>query len=113
MANEQNQRPIQKGQLSKEEAKSRGRKGGKASGAKRRQLKTLADELRGLLQRDVVDKKGQKINTQEAISVALIKAALQGDVKAFNAIRDTLGQKPTDKVETNVSLKTEWAKCKK
>lgn len=114
MANEQNLRPIKKGGLSKEEAKRRGRKGGKASGAKRKQLKTLADELRGLLQRDIVTVKGQQMNTQEAISTALINAALHGDVKAFNAIRDTLGQKPTEKVETNVSLTSNWeAPCTK
>ena len=90
------------------------RKAGKASGAKRKRLKTLAEELRWLLQLDIVDASGQKVNTQQAISTALIKAALHGDVKAFNAIRDTLGQKPSEKVETNVSLVGSWeTQCKK
>ena len=41
-------------------------------------------------------------------------AAIHGDVKAFNAIRDTLGQKPTEKVETNVSLTSNWeTTCKR
>lgn len=52
------------------------RKAGKASGAKRKRLKTLAEELRWLLQLDIVDASGQKVNTQQAISTALIKAAL-------------------------------------
>lgn len=109
MANPQNLRaPTAK------EARERGRKGGLASGAKRKQLKTLAEELRALLSEDVVDVKGRKMNAQTAISTALIKAAIRGDVKAFNAIRDTLGQKPTEKVETNVSLTSDWeTTCKK
>ena len=106
MANEQNLRPLNT--RAKSVQRKIQSKGGKARAAKARKLKTLADELRGLLQRDIVTVKGQQMNTQEAISTALINAALHGDVKAFNAIRDTLGQKPTEKVETNVSLTSNW-----
>lgn len=105
MANPQNLRAP-----SPKEARERGRKGGLASGAKRRELRTLAEELRALLKEDVVDMKGRKMNAQTAISTALVNAAIHGDVKAFNAIRDTLGQKPTEKVETNVSLMSCWEK---
>ena len=35
---------------------------------------------------------------QHAISVALIQKALQGDTKAFEIIRDTIGEKPAEKV---------------
>ena len=35
----------------------------------------------------------------EAIVAALIRAAREGDVKAFIAIRDTLGEQPVRKVE--------------
>ena len=41
MANEQNLRPIRKGQLSKEEAKKRGKNGGKKSAQVRRERKML------------------------------------------------------------------------
>ena len=112
MANEKNLRPFNT--LTESEQRRIRRKGGKASGAKRRQLKTLAEELRALLSEDVVDVKGRKMNTQTAISTALIKAAIRGDVKAFNAIRDTLGQKPTETMETNVSLTSTWeTTCKR
>lgn len=112
MANEKNLRPFNT--LTESEQRRIRRKGGKASGAKRRQLKTLAEELRALLSVDIVSLKGRKMNTQTAISTALINAAIHGDVKAFNAIRDTLGQKPTEKVETNVSLTSNWeTTCKK
>ena len=38
-------------------------------------------------------------DTQESITIALIEKAMQGDTKAFEVIRDTIGEKPTDKVE--------------
>ena len=36
---------------------------------------------------------------QENIELALIAAARKGDVKAFLAIRDTIGEKPAEKIE--------------
>jgi hypothetical protein len=38
-------------------------------------------------------------NTQEKISLALIQKALKGDTKAFEVIRDSIGEKPTEKQE--------------
>lgn len=70
------------------EARERGKKGGIASGRKRRERKALKEELLLLLS------KGQM---QKKISVALIGKALKGDVKAFEVIRDTIGEKPVDK----------------
>ena len=40
--------------------------------------------------------KGQ---TQEKISLALIEEAIKGNVKAFEVIRDTIGEKPVNKQE--------------
>ena len=39
-------------------------------------------------------------NTQNKISLALIQKALKGDIKAFEVIRDTIGEKQSDKIET-------------
>ncbi len=85
-----NLKPIQKGELSKEEAKKRGQKGGIKSGEVRRERKALKEELLYLLEQG---------DTQEKISVALIKQALKGNVKAFAMIRDTIGEKPVEKQE--------------
>ena len=74
---------------SKEEAKERGRLGGIKSGEVRRERKTIREELLALL--SVGD-------TQQKMSTAMIDKALCGDVKAFEAIRDTIGEKPVDKV---------------
>ena len=88
MANEQNLKPLNK--RTKSEQREIAKKGGKASAKKRQELKSLKDELLLLLSEG---------DTQKKISLALIKKALKGDIKAFEVIRDTTGQKPTDKVE--------------
>ena len=55
--------------------------------------KTLKEELLLLLSQN---------NTQEKMSLSLITKALNGDTKAFEIIRDTIGEKPVDKVQANV-----------
>ena len=80
--------------LTAEERRERASRAGKASGEARRARKTLREELLTLLSdRDV----------QERISLALIDEALNGNkagsvTKAFEVIRDTVGEKPVDKV---------------
>lgn len=86
MANSENLKPIR----SASEAREKGKKGGEKSGEARRARKTLKEELLLLLEND---------NIQAKISLAIIKEALKGDIKAFVAIRDTIGEKPTDKKE--------------
>lgn len=73
-----------------EEQRKIARMGGVASGESRRQRKTLKEELLLLLEEG---------DTQKKISLAMIKKALQGDTKAFEVIRDSIGEKPKDKVE--------------
>ena len=82
---------------SKEEARERGKKGGIASGKARAKRKTLKEELLLLLSQG---------NTQEKISLSLIAQAMQGNTKAFEVIRDTVGEKPVDKVEADVGVTT-------
>lgn len=85
MANEQNLKPV----ASKKEARERGRKGGLASGEARRKRKTLKEELLLMLSEG---------ETQQSVTLALIEKAMSGDTKAFEVIRDTIGEKPVDKV---------------
>lgn len=93
MANSENLKPIQKGDLTKEEAKRRGENGGKKSGEVRRERKALREELLLLLSQG---------DTQEKLSVALITKAINGDVKAFEVIRDTIGEKPKDEHKVEI-----------
>lgn len=75
---------------SSSEARKNGKKGGIISGRKRKERKALKEELLLLLSQG---------DTQQKISLGLLNKAMQGDVKAFEVIRDTIGEKPTDKQE--------------
>ena len=82
----------------KEEQREIAIKGGKASGKSRGARKTLREELLAMLEDG---------DTQEKVSIALIKKAMKGDTKAFEVLRDTIGEKPVDKVEqtsTNIVI---------
>ena len=80
------------------------RLGGFASGKAKRARKTLREELEFLLAKQLKNNKGEDISTREAISTAMIGQAIKGNVKAFIAIRDTIGENPTDKQEITGSL---------
>ena len=91
MANEQNLIPLNKrSKKAQREIQEKGRKANKEKNEKR---KTLKEELLLLLSQN---------NTQEKMSLSLITKALNGDTKAFEIIRDTIGEKPVDKVQANV-----------
>lgn len=99
MANEQNLRPSEY-KLSQEEAK----KGGINSGKARRQKKLLRECLEILLEKEMTDKKGETMTGAEALSAKLFKEAMKGNVKAFEVLRDTAGQKPVEKVQMNADV---------
>ena len=83
---------------STEEARERGRKGGVASGQARRKKRALREYLEARL-----EIKSGDMTAAEAITVALVDKALSGDVRAYETIRDTLGQNPKQVVEAEVS----------
>lgn len=74
----------------KEEQKEIASKGGKASAEARREKKLLRDELCALLETD---------DGQKRMCVALLRQAQRGNTKAFEVIRDTIGEKPVEKTE--------------
>ena len=93
MANEQNLRPGEY-KLTHEEQK----KGGKASAEARRQKRDLRNALELLLEKDFTDKNGNTLTGTEAIAAKLFEQAMKGNVKAFETLRDTVGQKPVEQV---------------
>lgn len=93
MANEENL--VSLADRTTEEQREIARKGGIASGEARKKRKTLKEELLLLL---------EKGDTQEKISLALLQKAMNGDTKAFEVLRDTVGEKPVDKVEADVGI---------
>jgi len=86
-----------------EEQRERARRAGKRSGEVRRERKTLRQELEMLLKEEIHDKNGKAMDTQKALGTSLIKAALNGSVQAFIAIRDTIGEKPVEKVDVQTA----------
>ena len=91
--NKQNLKP-----LSTEKAREIGSKGGKASVEARRRKKDLRLALEMLLEKNFTDKHGNVVSGTEAISAKLFERAMKGNVRAFETLRDTVGQKPIDKV---------------
>lgn len=102
--------------LSTEKAREIGKKGGEASVQSRRKKKTLRElvELFGELgvnpdtlklmkqlgiPEDLMTRKMQPV-------VALFNKANKGDVSAFNAIRDIIGEKPVDETKLTGALDT-------
>lgn len=92
MANESNLKPVK----TKSEARTRGRAGGIKSGEKRRQKKLLKELLE-----EVLDTPTSTGTLAVDITKALVKKAKKGNVKAYEVIRDTLGQKPVENVNFN------------
>lgn len=88
MANEQYLIPVTKRTPSEQRAISS--KGGKASAKAKKERKALREELLLLLAEG---------DTQKKVSLALIRRALTGDTKAFEVIRDTIGEKPVEQVQ--------------
>lgn len=82
-----------------EQARERGRKGGIMNGVRAKERKKLKESLEILLNEIITDKKGVKLTVQEAMIKALVKQAIDGNVKAFETIRDTVGEKPITKNE--------------
>lgn len=76
-------------------------KGGKKSGEVRRAKKTMRELLDYLLEKEITNKKGEKATTKEAILVSAIKKAIEGDIRALQFIRDTIGEMPVVKQEVS------------
>ncbi len=104
MANEQNLKPP-----TTEEARERGRKGGKASAKKRQQNKTFKEIISKFLDGQVSDERlkqqmidfgfaDKEVSNKSCAVFALWKEAIKGNTKAFELLRDTIGEKPQDKV---------------
>ena len=92
MANIENLKPIQKGELSKEEAKKRGSIGGKKSAQARAEKKLIKDRI---LERMGADDWDEYID-------GIIARAKESKADA-EFLRDTIGEKPVDKQEITVN----------
>lgn len=107
MANDQNLIPI--GDLTEDEQRAFKKKGGIASGVARRKkkgMKELAkimlgcganDEAKKAIKKMFPDLNEDEITVEAAILAKQAEKATEGDIKSAEFLRDTSGQKPTEK----------------
>lgn len=113
--NDENLKPVR----TKSEARERGRNGGIKSGESRRRTAALRDTMNRLLTMkveieglsDVLRSDGGDSTYEEVITMAMIQQAMLGDVKAYKAIMQVVGQ--TNKSDADLEeqrIRTDRAK---
>lgn len=80
-----------------EEARKNGQKGGKKSGEVRVERKTLRKAFEDVLN-GTYEVGGKTLDGYAAIALSAFKEAMAGSAKHMEIIRDTTGEKPTDKL---------------
>ena len=98
-----------------EEQRAIATQGGIASGVARRKKKTMREQAELLLSLAVKNTKMKKAmsdlgieETEQTNQMAMIismmnKAITKGDVQAFNSLQATIGEKPIEKIEADVT----------
>lgn len=79
------------------------RQGGIASGIAKREKRTMREIAEIILSKDVMTSDGV-VTGKYAVLAKVIDKALKGDLQAATFIRDTIGEKPTDKQEITGNL---------
>lgn len=106
--------------MTPEERREAGRKGGIASGEAKRRKKAMRERLEVLLElpiksgkkadlesiKNFTALKGANITVEDAVMLAQIQKALKGDTAAAIFVRDTVGEKPGDKTIISGNLDT-------
>ena len=105
-------------EMTREELQAAGRLGGKKSGETKRRKKAMKEVLGVLLDmpmkagkaadveaiKNFAALRGRNITVSEAILIAQIQRALQGNVPSAEFIRDTSGQKPVEDINMSGSV---------
>lgn len=84
---------------SSEEARKNGTKGGKASAKRRKAYASLTEALKDQCTPEVMQK----------LTAMLIEEVKKGNMRAYELLRDQLGEKPVERVEqTNIDISVEF-----
>lgn len=114
MANTDNLIPVR----SESEAREKGHKGGIASGEARRRKRDMRETCEIILAMTLEDPEmakamdvedihslaeanGKNLTIQDAMIMKQAQLALMGSHRSFELIRDTVGEKPKERIETN------------
>jgi hypothetical protein len=96
-----------------------GKKGGVASGEARRRKKEMKDIIRYMFElgvkngktaddfKSLEDTKGKNLTVGEALVLAQLKKALNGDTRAMEFLRDTAGMKPVTEQKITAEIGSE------
>jgi hypothetical protein len=106
MANPENLKPNT--ERTPKERSELARKAGKASGKARRQRKEFRELLELALSQPNVD--NPEVDNWTVATAALLQKAMGGDVRAWEVMRDTLGQKPVEEtrvLDSNITITIE------
>ena len=79
------------------------RLGGFASGKAKREKRTMREIAEIILSKNVTTSDGV-VTGKYAVLAKVIDKALKGDLQAAAFIRDTIGEKPTEKTQTELTL---------
>lgn len=101
--NPQNLTPFNK--MEPEKKKAVQSKGGKAGAVTKRKRKAFKEALKTALT-VVIDEENKKTVQDKGIE-ALMAKFMAGDPKVFELVRDTIGEKPTEKQEVKV-VDSDW-----
>jgi len=115
MANEQNLKPFTKDNPpSKEMAKKNGRKGGIKKAENDKLRKSFAELGKAMLDSPAIPSELESIREQfpdlgddeitnraVMLRMQIFRAITTGDTKSFEILRDTIGEKPIDKIQTD------------
>ena len=99
--------------MTPEQRSEYGRKGAEKANETRRKRKEMRETLDILLNmplkkgkvysaeeiKSFADLKGKNITIDQAMMITLVQKALKGDLNAITMVRDTVGEKPTEKME--------------
>ena len=116
MANTENL--IPQSERTKEEQREIARKGGIKSGEVRRRKRAMRETLELILSmalsnqeameltdiediQSFADANGKNITVQDAMILKQVQLALAGSSRSFEIVRDTVGEKPKERIETN------------
>lgn len=105
------------------EAVDRGKKGGQRSGEVRRERKRIKEYLEILLsvkenepsileEMNELDLNEEDKTQAMAITLSALKKAKSGDLRAIEFIRDTIGEKPSLDINSNMDIKSSESKVR-
>ena len=111
--NEQNLKPFTSNQ-NREEAVKNGRKGGIASGKKRREQKTFSELCKQFGEMAITNDQfkqqmldlgiaPEECTNKMAMIISLWRASLKGNVNAITQYAQFVGEKPADKIEETIN----------